>query len=126
MSKIADILQKNESELLADWIQEQLATIRRRDLMSDADLQTQSTDLMRSIANAARNGNVTDLSGTEWAGVRDTLNEISASRARQGFNPEETATFVFSLKRPLFTKLRAELSKDPAAMVTELWNVTVL
>jgi len=126
MSKISEILQKNESELLADWIKEQLAAIRRRDLMSDVDLQTQSTDLLRSIANAARSGNVTDLSGSEWAGVRERLNDISSSRARLGFSPEETATFVFSLKQPLFTKLWAELSKDPSAMFTELWNATAL
>ena len=126
MSKIADILQKNESELLTDWMKEQLAGMRRRDLMSDFDLQTQSTELLRAIAVAARNGNVTDLSGSEWAGVRERLSDISASRAKQGFSPEETATFVLSLKQPLFAKLRSDLSKDPAAMFTELWNATVM
>ena len=126
MSKIADILQKNESEILADWIKEQLVALRRRDLMNDVDLQTQSTELLRSVANAARNGNVTDINGSEWSAVRERLNEISTSRAKQGFTPEETATFIFSLKQPLFTRLRADLSKDPAAMFTELWNATLL
>lgn len=126
MSKIADILQRNESELLSDWMKEQLAAIRRRDLMNDVDLQTQSTELLRSIANAARNGNVTDLTGSEWAPVRERLAEISASRAKQGFSPEETATFVFSLKQPLFTRLRTDLAKDPNAMFTELWNATMM
>lgn len=126
MSKIADVLQKNESELLADWMKEQLASIRRRDLMSDTDLQAQSTELLRSITNAARNGNVTDVNSSEWSGVRERLADISATRVRQGFSPEETATFVFSLKQPLFTRLRADLSKDPAALFSELWNATVL
>ena len=126
MSKIADILQRNESELLSDWVKEQLAAIRRRDLMNDVDLQTQSTELLRSIANAARNGNVTDLTGSEWAPVRERLADISASRAKQGFSPEETATFVFSLKQPLFTKLRTDLGKDANAMFTELWNATMM
>lgn len=126
MSKIADVLQKNESELLADWMKEQLASIRRRDLMSDTDLQAQSTELLRSITNASRNGNVTDVNSSEWSGVRERLADISATRVRQGFSPEETATFVFSLKQPLFTRLRADLSKDPAALFSELWNATVL
>lgn len=126
MSKIADILQNNESELIADWIKEQLGAMRRRDLMSDAELQAQSTELLRSIASAARNGNVTDINGSEWSAVRERLSEISASRAKQGFSPEETATFVLSLKQPLFTRLRADLSKDPTAMFTELWNATTL
>src|SRR4051812_5010478 len=126
MSKLADVLQKDESDLRADWIKEQLAAVRRRDLMSDVELQTQSTELLKSIANAARNGNITDVNGPEWATVRERLTDISASRARQGFTPEETAAFVFSLKQPLFMRLRADLSKDPAAMFTELWNATVL
>jgi len=126
MSKIADVLQTHESELLADWIQEQLAAMRRRDLISDADLKTQSTELLRSIANAARNGNITNVGGADWSGVRERLAEISTSRANQGFSPEETATFVFSLKRPLFAKLHAELAKDPKGLFTELWNATVL
>lgn len=126
MSKIADVLQKNESELLADWIKDQLAAVRRRDLMNDAELRTQSGELLRSIAQAARNGNVSDIGGEEWSAVREQLSDISASRARQGFTPSETATFVFSLKQSLFKRLRSELSKDPDAMFTELWNATQL
>ncbi|MBV9074328.1 MAG: STAS domain-containing protein [Acidobacteria bacterium] len=126
MSKIAEILQKNESELLADWMKEQLTAVRRRDLMNDGELQAQSTDLLRSIASAARNGNVTDVSGSDWAGVRERLTDISASRAKQGFSPDETALFVFSLKQPLFTRLRNELAKDPNAMFAEMWNATVM
>lgn len=126
MSKIADILQKNESELLADWMKEQLATIRRRDLMNDTDLRTQSTELLREIAHAAQNGNVTDVGSAEWSTVRERLSEISASRAKQGFSPEETATFVFSLKQPLFRRLRAELGKDADALFSETWNATIL
>lgn len=126
MSKIADLLQKNESELLADWVKEQLATSRRRDLMDDGQLQTQSAELLRSIANAARNGNVTDVSASEWSQVRDRLSEISGTRATQGFSPSETATFVFSLKQPLFARLRKDLAKDPDALFNELWNASVM
>ena len=125
MSKIADILQKNEADLLADWIKEQLAAVRRRDLMDDNELRTQSTELLRSITAAARNGNVTDIGGDEWAPVRERLSDISASRAKQGFSPSETATFVFSLKQPLFNRLRKDL-KDADALATELWHATSL
>ena len=125
-SKITDLLQKNESGLLADWVKEQLATYRRRDLMDDAQLETQSAELLRSIVNAARKGDVTDISGPEWSAVRDQLSEISALRAKQGFTASETATFVFSLKQPLFARLRRDLAKDPESLFDELWNATVL
>ena len=126
MSKIADTLQKNEADLLQDWIKEQLASVRRRDLMDDNELRTQSTELLRSIASAARNGNVSDVAGEEWSPVRERLREISASRAKQGFTPSETAMFVFSLKQPLFNRLRKELGKDADALATELWHATSL
>ena len=126
MSKIADTLQKNEADLLADWIKEQLASVRRRDLMDDNELRTQSTELLRSIASAARNGNVSDIAGDEWSPVRERLSDISASRAKQGFTPSETAMFVFSLKQPLFNRLRKDLGKDADALATELWNATSL
>lgn len=126
MSKIADTLQKNEADLLADWIKEQLASVRRRDLMDDNELRTQSTELLRSIASAARNGNVSDVASEEWSPVRERLSEISASRAKQGFTPSETAMFVFSLKQPLFTRLRKDLGKDADGLATELWHATSL
>jgi rsbT co-antagonist protein RsbR len=126
MSKIAELLQENEAELLADWVKEQLSTSRRRDLMDDAQLQTESAELLRSIAAAARNGNLTETAGPEWSDVRERLSEISASRAKQGFTSAETATFVFSLKQPLFARLRKDLGKNPEALGNELWNATVL
>lgn len=126
MSKLAEILQKNESDLLSGWMNEQLAAVRRRDLMNDADLQAQSAELLRSIVQAAKSGNVTELSRNEWTAVRDRLTDISASRAKQGFSPSETAMFVFSLKQPLFRRLRTELAKDPEALFSETWNASTL
>jgi rsbT co-antagonist protein RsbR len=43
------------------------------------------------------------------------LEELSVSRAQQGFSPSETATFVFSLKETLFEGLQDQLPKDPKA-----------
>lgn len=126
MSKIADILTNNESELLADWIKELLAGSRRRDLMNDAELRSQSAELLRDISQAARNGNVTDIQAAEWNAVREKLADISASRAKQGFSPAEIATFVFSLKQPLFVRLRQELLKDTNALFDQIWQANVL
>lgn len=126
MNKIADLLTNAESELLADWVKEQLAVSRRRDLMSDSDLRAESADVLRAISQAARNGNVTDLQGPEWNPVREKLTDISVSRTKQGFSPSETATFIFSLKQPLFTRLRNDLSKNPDALFEEIWRASLL
>ena len=68
--------------------------------------------------------------GSAQAGASDPmlemLSEISRSRARQGFTARETATFVFSIKKPLFTAIRADLGKDPDAVAAEMWSTTEL
>jgi rsbT co-antagonist protein RsbR len=54
------------------------------------------------------------------------LSELSQSRARQGFSASETATFVFSLKEPLFQRLRKELVRDPEELAEAMWKSSVL
>jgi len=51
--------------------------------------------------------------------VRDLLRELSTERARHGFTPSETATFVFSLKEPLFSRLRQEIGMDAATLAEQ-------
>jgi len=58
--------------------------------------------------------------------VRETLADISTQCARQGLSPVQTATFVFSLKQPLFARLRAELGHDVQALADETWVATAL
>src|SRR5581483_10641383 len=77
------------------------------------------------LAQATASGNVTDIRAPEFAPVREMLGQISVSRAVQSFTPSETATFVFSLKQPLFARLRRE-HKDAAALADELWAATAL
>ena len=54
--------------------------------------------------------------------MREILDDISRSRAQQGFKPSETATFVFSLKPALFTQIQAERKGDPETMFAEMWS----
>jgi rsbT co-antagonist protein RsbR len=52
------------------------------------------------------------------------LARISQSRAEQGFSPRETATFIFSLKQPLLSRLRDVADGDEFARAT--WATTML
>jgi rsbT co-antagonist protein RsbR len=125
MSAISDVLRKQEATILPEWIREMAGSTRRTDLMNDTDLRTQATDLLRQITAAAQNGGTDRVDGPEWKPVREMLSDISASRAQQGFSPSETATFVFSLKRPLVDALRKEV-KDTTALFQEIWKSTVM
>src|SRR5499425_168647 len=127
-SKSADLIQKYEAEILQDWVQAQMAAVTSRpDLMQKAELQEQSRVLLQSLTQALRSGaDVADIKGPAWQEVRDFLGSISESRARQGSSPSQTATFVFSLKEPIFVRLQRELGQDALALGAELWALTVL
>ena len=71
-----------------------------------------------------QSGTVTDVEKTEWTQARDFLSSFSGSRAKAGFSPAQTATFVFSLKEPLFSQLRKDVS-DGQALADEIWNVSL-
>jgi rsbT co-antagonist protein RsbR len=126
-SSISEIVSKYESELLEGWVRHQLAAASlRRDLMSDADLRDQSRRFLQLFTEALRGGADSGTSGPAWAETRALLGAGSRSRALQGFSPRETATFVFSLKRPLFEMLGRELATDARALADEIWTGTRL
>ncbi|MBI2216232.1 MAG: STAS domain-containing protein [Candidatus Rokubacteria bacterium] len=124
---LAHIVSKFESEILADWIQHQLAAdTLRRDLMSEAELVEQSRAFLGLLREAVQKGNLADTTGPEWTPVREMLACVSRARAKQGFTASETATFVFSLKQPLFARLRGEVGTDVDALGDAVWRTTVL
>ncbi len=125
-SRLPEIIAKHEQDLLDQWIKEQTSSATRRpDLLSEADLREQSRALLNGIRNAIQRGRLDDITGSEWQTVREVLNEVSRAQAQMGFSPSEMATFVFSLKQPLFARLRAEIREtDP--LVDEMWAASTL
>ena len=125
-SVIPAIVAENEQRLLDEWLREQTSsTTLRRDLMSDAELRQQSADFLTRFREALQAGGAGDPNAAAWNEVRAVLATVSRSRALKGFSPGETATFVLSLKQPLFTLLR-ERGGDPEQLVDEIWRASVL
>src|SRR5688572_22407777 len=94
---LADILRRDHQPILAEWTKLQLDSIAtRRELMSEAELAQQSRDFLSVFATAVGTDERLDARAPGWGAVREFLSRITESRARQGFSPSETATFVFS------------------------------
>jgi len=126
-SRIAEFLDHHEKDLLASWIDLQLqSTASRRDLINEAELREQSRQFLRELRTAATSAGADDVEDSRWAPVREVLRAVSRTRARLGFTPSETATFVFSLKDPLFAVLRQQLGTDPRAFAEEVRNASAL
>jgi len=113
----------NEQELLADWLKVQVsASTMRADLISEHDLREQSREFITHLRNAMRSGIAFAPTSEVWAPVCEFLRQLSRERAHHGFSPTETATFVLSLKQPLFDQLRVQLSGDSGALMDSLWT----
>jgi rsbT co-antagonist protein RsbR len=67
-----------------------------------------------------------DVSNPAFVPTKRLLEEISRSRALQGFSPSETATFVFSLKQPLFDVFNGNAGHSAAEAAELTWEVTRL
>jgi rsbT co-antagonist protein RsbR len=126
MAKLGEIISRNEERIRADWMNHMSATVQRADLMSKVELNEQTRGLLGAIAKGASSDRFDDLSGPVWSSARELLQDISASRARQGFTPSETAMFVLSLKQPLFMTVRQELAKNEDEMFETIWSATQL
>ena len=121
---VAELVQKNEQQILDQWLTLQLsATTLRADLMKERELREQSREFLQHFV-AASSGDSQNLETPAWKPVKDLLAGISRTRAAQGFTPSETATFVFSLKQPIFDVLRRD-SKD-GAVAEQLWAISTL
>lgn len=122
--KLAEDVRTQQEVILKDWVTFQLAgTTLRRDLMKESELRDQSREFLNVFTKALESGS--DIGEPSWKPVKDFLGQTARSRVLQGFTPSETATFIFSLKQPLFEVVRAGV-KDPKELVAAMWAVTVL
>lgn len=124
-STLSRIVTKYEPEILKEWIGQQLKSLGSRGgSTSEETLREESEPLLRSLKVAFEAGLSNDMTGAEWDAVRAIVADLARSRARQGYTPSETATYVFSLKQPLFNALRREEGNDAEAIGQEIWRIT--
>ena len=125
-SVLSAAISDRPEELLQRWLQLQIAeSTFRPELINETQLREQSRTFLDLFRAAVKDGAPLDVNAPQWRDVREFLAELSRSRARQGFSPSETATFVLSLKQPLLAELRREVGNDVDAFEAEAWALTV-
>ena len=126
MSKIPQILREDEQQILSEWMRDMSSAEKRSDLINGDELRLQCDRFLRLFQQATQSGQLTEISGEPYALVRDFLTELSESRARHGFTPSETAKFVFSLKKPVFARLRVRVSGNADELFAEIQTTSEL
>jgi rsbT co-antagonist protein RsbR len=128
-SELPALLAEHEADLLAQWLREQAgpgAGGVTAGTVSDQEARVQSREFLTLLRAAAGSAGADGVGGPAFAPVRDFLSGLARARVQQGATPTQVATFVFSLKRPLFALLRERHAADAAALADETWAATRL
>ena len=127
-SRLPAMVEQHQQEILAEWVQQQLDAVGGRSggRLQESQLRDDAQRFLAAFSVALRHGVRFDSRSIQWADVREALTELSKSRATQGFSPSQVATFVFSLKQPLFSRLRSALASEPQQLGEALWEATQL
>ena len=124
--QLVTILEKRSADVRSQWLASQQQNLAlRNNLLKPGELEEQSRSFLEVLVRAMSDAPEADVAQSAgWASVRDAVASIARSRARQGFTPSETATFIFSRKQPLMSVIREELSGD--AQADAMWRVTLM
>jgi len=124
--QIGQLLQQEQAALGAEWQEQLQALALRGNASSKEQLRNHTSQFLAAFSSATSGGELENIEHRSWDEVRNLLAEISSSRAKSGSTPSETATFVFSLKQPLFTQLQKAFSGNPEALAAAAWTVTTV
>jgi rsbT co-antagonist protein RsbR len=124
-SQMADEIRNRQDHILKHWMDYQLSALTlRRDRVKESDLREMSRRFLDLFSEAFSTSS--DASSPNWKPVKEHLAEVTRTRAEQGFSPSETATFVFSLKQPLFDLAQQRVGQDSKKLAETLWDLTAL
>lgn len=124
-TQLAAVIARFKEQLLEGWLTG-LESRLRRDKSATADFHHQAEQFLPLLARTLEQSTGTNIDEPAWADVRQLLADISQSRVRQGFTPIETASFVFSLKEPIFEYLRKALVDQPQLASDEIAAASTL
>jgi rsbT co-antagonist protein RsbR len=120
----ATILKGKKKQIMEAWMSNQLKDAALRDdLMSVSELQQQSDEFLTALLKAFNSPYAEDTDSAGYEPINDILNEISITRARQGFSPRETSSYILSLKEVLSSLLEDQLKNDPSTLYREIISV---
>ena len=126
-SLISTLVEKHQPVLLQEWLQSlSRGAPSSGALQRDSDTPEQARRFLEQLRRNGQTRQLEDIMAPDWAGMRELLVDVSRARVIQGFTARETATFVFSLKEPLFQLLRREIANDPNRLADAIWTTTKL
>ncbi|MCE7060295.1 STAS domain-containing protein [Dyadobacter sp. CY343] len=113
-TELFEILRKNKEKVLQLWLQAQQTETEFSNNFNTADeLRAQSAEFVDLLLSTIDESNIQDFSPPGLESLTDYISSLTISRARQGFSPRETATYIFTLKDALLQVLSEQAGTDP-------------
>ncbi|HEY0748101.1 MAG TPA: STAS domain-containing protein [Steroidobacteraceae bacterium] len=125
---ISEAFGKRRADIQSKWTKQLTSAIAgtAKGRLSSADLEVQAKQFLDLFHPAVQLNQLDDISGSEWLEVRAFLEDLSRRRVLAGFSSDETALFIFSLKRVLFDALKEDSAGDATRMADHFWQMSVL
>jgi rsbT co-antagonist protein RsbR len=121
-----DLIRAHQDAVVAQW-GEQIAAQGQDGRLGARELDSQVREfwrLFQAALSTASSG--ASVAGSEWQDIRQFLEQLSRDRVLKGFSSAETASFLFSLKRPLFELIQQNFTDDSKALGDQLWVISEL
>jgi rsbT co-antagonist protein RsbR len=127
-TSVSEVLGKRRAEIQTQWIGELSSSISSsaKGRLTAGELGEQASQFLDLFQAAVQTQQLHDIYGQEWADVGAFLNDLSKRRVLAGFSSDETATFIFSLKRAIFEALKQAYAGDAEGLADATWQATVL
>ncbi|HEX7815987.1 STAS domain-containing protein [Dyella sp.] len=123
--KTIEAIRTYENDLLANWRAGLESTGAARGVGEEL-LHRETNQMLMLLVEASQNGDTSNIGSATWEKIRQFLEQVSRSRALQGFDSQHTATFVFSLKQALFALIQREFASDPLLLTEQVWMISEL
>jgi rsbT co-antagonist protein RsbR len=120
MSKLLEAIRQNREAVMQDWLKRLKASVQRRDLINDRELDLQASEVLSAIGDVPTGTSIEDFNASAWQPLKAMLANLSISRATSGFTPSETAIFVLSLKPSLFAVARERGGDNADALFSDV------
>ena len=121
---IVSVLEKHRAQILQQWRRELTAKGGALGRLGADELRRQAEEFFSEFMSAFQKSS--DIAAPEWHKVRGFLEQLSRERVRAGFSSDETAVFIFSMKRGLFDAVSGEHGGTKEQLSADLWLLSEL
>jgi rsbT co-antagonist protein RsbR len=120
-----DSIKNAQSQLAVQWHADLEASGATRNLKPE-EIRQQVADFLSLLTSALSKGGSVNITTAEWDDVRHFLEKLSSQRALAGQDSQQTASFIFALKGPLFAQLQRDFADQPALIAEQVLQISEL